>query len=97
MHNYEIWLMPKRHLDNVTHLSGVERHSFAAMLKKVLLKIHALDLPYNYYFHQVIHDEDQHLYLKVVPRGSIWAGVEIGSGVIINPISPEKAAAFYRG
>ena len=47
--------------------------------------------------HQVIHDEDQHLYLKVIPRGSVWAGVEIGSGLIINPVSPEAAARFYRG
>jgi hypothetical protein len=44
----------------------------------------------------VIHDEDQHLYMKVAPRGSVWAGVEIGSGLIINPIAPEEAAKFYR-
>jgi UDPglucose--hexose-1-phosphate uridylyltransferase len=96
MHNYEVWIMPKRHLDNVTNLSLKEQHSFASILKKILLRIRALDLPYNYYFHQVVHDEDQHLYLKVVPRGSVWAGVEIGSGVIINPISPEAAAKFFR-
>jgi hypothetical protein len=45
----------------------------------------------------VINDEDQHLYMKITPRGSIWAGVEIGSGVIINSVSPEDAAEFYRG
>ncbi len=96
MHNYEIWLMPKRHLDNITLLNASERISFAAFLKKILKKINQLDLPYNYYFHQVIHDEDQHLYLKITPRGSVWAGVEIGSGLIINPVSPEEAAKFYR-
>ncbi|MFA6272497.1 MAG: galactose-1-phosphate uridylyltransferase [Patescibacteria group bacterium] len=97
IHNYEIWIMPKRHLDNITVLTSAERISFAKILKKVLLKVAELGLPYNYYFHQVINDEDQHLYLKITPRGSIWAGVEIGSGVIINSVSPEDAAKFYRG
>jgi len=96
IHNYEIWVMPKRHLDNITMLSKEERISFAKILKKILKKINKLGLPYNYYFHQVIHDEDQHLYMKITPRGSVWAGVEIGSGLIINPIAPEEAAKFYR-
>ncbi|MFA6255231.1 MAG: galactose-1-phosphate uridylyltransferase [Patescibacteria group bacterium] len=96
MHNYEIWLMPKRHLDNITFLTPAERLSFAKILKKILKKINQLDLPYNYYFHQVVKDQDQHLYIKITPRGSVWAGVEIGSGLIINPVSPEEAAKFYR-
>ncbi len=96
MHNYEIWILPKRHLDNVTLLTEKERLSWAKILKRVLRKIAALGLPYNFYFHQVIHDEDQHLYMKITPRGSIWAGVEIGSGLIINPISPGEAAKYYR-
>ena len=96
LHNYEVWIMPKRHLDNITVLSNPEKQSFARILKKILLKLGDLGLPYNYYFHQVINDEDQHLYMKITPRGSIWAGVEIGSGVIINSVSPENAAEFYR-
>ena len=97
MHNYELWILPKRHLDNVTLLSAVERLSWAIILKRALKKIVALGLPYNFYFHQVVHDEDQHFYMKITPRGSIWAGVEIGSGLIINPVSPEDAAIYYRG
>ena len=96
MHNYEIWLMPKRHLDNVTLLTAAERLSLAKALKKILHKINLLNLPYNYYFHQVVNDNDQHLYIKITPRGSVWAGVEIGSGLIINPVAPEEAARFYR-
>ena len=96
MHNYEVWLVPKRHLDNIGMLNQSERQSFAEFLKKILKKINLLELPYNYYFHQVIRDTDQHLYMKITPRGSVWAGVEIGSGLIINPVSPEEAAKFYR-
>lgn len=97
LYNYEIWLMPKRHLDNVTNLSPQERASTARILQAIVEKVtHKLNLPYNYYFHQVVHDEDQHLYIKITPRGSVWAGVEIGSGVVVNPVSPEAAAKFYR-
>ncbi len=96
IHNYEVWIMPKRHLDNVMVLNNAEKLSFASALKNTLQKIEKLNLPYNFYFHQVINDQDQHLYMKITPRGSVWAGVEIGSGVIINPIAPEEAAEFYR-
>ncbi len=94
--NYEIWIMPIAHRDNITELTSAERQSFAKILKHILIKISQLTLPYNFYFHQVINDNDQHLYMKVVPRGSVWAGVEIGSGLIINPIDPDDAALFYR-
>jgi UDPglucose--hexose-1-phosphate uridylyltransferase len=96
MFNYETWIMPRRHLDNITDLNKNERLSWAKILKKILKKIGKLDLPYNFYFHQVVNDIDQHLYMKVIPRGSVWAGVEIGSGIVINPITPEEAAGYYR-
>ncbi|MBU0648822.1 galactose-1-phosphate uridylyltransferase [Patescibacteria group bacterium] len=96
MHNYEVWILPRRHVDNITLLTDEERKEWAQVLKKLLKQITRLGLPYNYYFHQVVFDEDQHLYMKIVPRGSVWAGVEIGSGLIINPVAPEDAAQYYR-
>ena len=97
LYNYEIWIMPKRHLDNVTNLNEAELQSFARVLHRIVGKVvHELKLSYNYYFHQVVHDEDQHLYIKITPRGSAWAGVEIGSGIVVNPVTPEAAARFYR-
>src|SRR5690606_7520339 len=74
-------------------LTNTERISIAFILKHLLRKIGDLHLPYNFYFHQVIPDKDQHWYLKVTPRGSVWAGVELRSGLINNPVSPADAAA----
>lgn len=96
IYNYEIWILPYRHLDNITLLNAQERLEWARVLKKILGQITKLGLPYNFYFHQVVNDEDQHLYMKIVPRGSVWAGVEIGSGLVINPVAPEDAAKYYR-
>ncbi len=94
--HYEAWILPKRHLDNITKLNNSEIKSFARALKLILGKLHELGLSYNYFFHQVVSDTDQHFYLKIEPRDSVWAGVELGSGLVINSISPEQAARFYR-
>lgn len=94
--HYEAWVFTKRHLDNITKLNSDEFVSFAKILKKILLKLHFLDLSYNFFMHQVISDNDQHFYFKIQPRDSMWAGIELGSGIVINSVPPEEAAAYYR-
>jgi UDPglucose--hexose-1-phosphate uridylyltransferase len=93
---YEVWLMPKRHQDNIVQTSHVELLSLAGGLSLVLKKLQLLGLAYNICLHQVISAVDQHFVIKIQPRADIWAGVEIGSGLIINPVPPEDAAEFYR-
>jgi len=95
-YHYEAWIFSKRHLDNITKLNKQEFKSFAKVLKKILLKLKALDISFNFFLHQVVSDNDQHFYLKIQPRDSVWAGVELGSGLIINSVAPEAAAKYYR-
>ena len=94
--HYEAWVFTKRHIDNVDEMNKHELKSFSKAMKKILTKLGALDLSYNYFLHQLISNRDQHLYLKIQPRDSIWAGIELGSGLVINSISPEVAAKYYR-
>ena len=96
-YHYEAWIFTKRHLDNITKLNNNEFKSFAKCLKIILTKLQKLDLSFNFFLHQVISDHHQHFYLKIQPRDSVWAGVELGSGLVINSVSPEKAAEYYRG
>lgn len=93
--HYEAWIFSRRHLDNITRLNEDEIKSFAKALKKILWKLHQIGLSYNFFLHQVVSDNEQHFYLKIQPRDSIWAGVELGSGIVINSISPEEAAKYY--
>jgi UDPglucose--hexose-1-phosphate uridylyltransferase len=95
-YHYEAWVFTKRHLDNITLLNDSEFKSFAKVYKIILTKLQALDLSFNCFLHQITSNRDQHFYMKVQPRDSIWAGVELGSGLVINSISPELAAKYYR-
>lgn len=96
-YNFEAWIMPKRHLDNISLLNKAEVESLAKILQKLLEKLRVNNLPYNYYLHQAIRYPHEHLYLRVAPRRDIWAGLELGSRLIVNSVSPEEAADFYRG
>ncbi|MFA6393526.1 MAG: DUF4931 domain-containing protein [Patescibacteria group bacterium] len=96
-YHYEAWIFPKRHLDNVSMLTREEKKSLAECLKKILIKADSLGLAYNFFMHQVVKDSGQHFYIKIQPRDkNVWAGIELGSGLVINSVAPEKAAKFYR-
>lgn len=95
-YHYEAWLFTRRHLDNITLVNPQELKSLAKALKQMLSRLHARGLAYNLFLHQIVSDNNQHFYIKIQPRDSIWAGVELGSGLVINSISPEEAAKFYK-
>lgn len=95
-YHYEVWIFPKRHLDNITLFNNGELKSFAKALKVITKKLQALNVDYNFFLHNVVSNTEQHFYIKVQPRDSVWAGVELGSGLVINSISPEVAAKYYR-
>jgi UDPglucose--hexose-1-phosphate uridylyltransferase len=93
---YEAWLFTKRHIDNITVLTENELISMASAIHFVVAKLKKLGLDYNFFMHQVVSAKDQHFYMKFEPRKDTWAGIELGSGLIVNPVAPEEAALFYR-
>lgn len=95
-YNYEAWILPKRGVDNIAKLTTDERLAMARLLKQLIVRLRSLHLPYNFYLHQNIKDRQEHLYLRVCPRRDVWAGIELGSRLIINTVAPETAARFYR-
>ncbi|OIO08019.1 hypothetical protein COX68_03245 [Candidatus Falkowbacteria bacterium CG_4_10_14_0_2_um_filter_41_15] len=94
--HFEAWIVTKRHIDNIIGLNQNEKRAIAKILKHLALKMQKLNLSFNYFLHNVISDKHQHFYIKIQPRDSIWAGVELGSGLVINSIRPEEAAKYYR-
>lgn len=96
LYNYETWIMPWRRVDNISQLTDVEIREMAALLRHCIRRLNAEGLPYNYYLHQVVGDQFEHLYLRIAPRRDVWAGLELGSRLIVNSVPPEEAALFYR-
>jgi UDPglucose--hexose-1-phosphate uridylyltransferase len=94
---YGAWFIPKRHFGHISELSNGEKVSFAKALKQVLGVLDELGISYNYFLENAVNSSDYHMHMKLSPRPNIWAGLELGTGVIINPIPPEYAAKLYRG
>ncbi len=101
VHPLEFWILPKKHASNILGLTRSEIESFAEILKKSMKALKELvnDPPYNYCFHLSINRATEnyyHWHLEVYPRLSIWAGFEKNTGMYINTIKPETAAAELR-
>ena len=97
----EFWIIPKKHDANPLSLASAEKEAFAKTLKATLKALKDLvnDPPYNYGIHLSINKQAQDCYpwhLEVYPRLAIWAGFEKSTGVYINTVPPETAAAELR-
>lgn len=99
---FHTWILPKRHHSVFPELDEEEIEDLAKILRGVLRKMFVgLDNPdYNF----VIRSQPGppranaffHGYISIVPRVSTSAGFELGSGMFINTVLPEKAAVFLR-
>ena len=94
----EFWIMPKKHSSNLLTLTQTEIESFAKILKSSLRGVKDLvnDPPYNFGIHLALEkstEEYYHWHLEVYPQLSIWAGFEKNTGMHINTVRPETAAA----
>jgi UDPglucose--hexose-1-phosphate uridylyltransferase len=94
---YGAWFLPKRHIRFLSELSRVEKESMAIAMKVLLTKLDEFGIAYNYFIENAVNQEDYHMNIKLTPRPNVWGGLEMGTGIVINPIAPELAAKFYRG
>jgi len=99
---FEVIISPKRHLSYFEEISEEEKWSLAEAFKVVLYKLYKglNDPAYNFYLHTapcVAKAYPQyHWHWTILPKTSVWAGFEIGTGMEISTIEPEKAAAYLR-
>jgi UDPglucose--hexose-1-phosphate uridylyltransferase len=96
---YETWVLPGRHASGFETLTDGEALALARTLKQVLSAIDAVlaEPAYNLFVHTaplrsapLAH---YHWHVEIIPRTARAAGFEWGSGVFINAIPPETAAA----
>ncbi len=94
--HYEIWIFPKHHINSITRMDNNMLWHMAEILKKVLVKLKEMNVPYNFFLHYH-NDPAYHFHIEICPRQAIWAGYELGTDACINSVTPEEAAKFYRG
>jgi UDPglucose--hexose-1-phosphate uridylyltransferase len=99
---FEIWVVPRRHDSDFARASDADIAATGEALRHVLAQL-AVSLdgpPYNLVLHssplkeQV--DATYHWHWEIHPRLREIAGLELGTGLPVNPVSPEDAVDELR-
>lgn len=99
---YETWIVPRDHSEHFGAITDRQIHDLAAVLQRFTnIVIECLGDPsYNLVINtapvNVEYQPGYHWYIELTPRLLVNAAVEIASGVYINPVAPELAAAMLR-
>ena len=94
----EMWVVPKIHAPSFAALPDGDLDGLAEALldAAVRLRDRLGDPDFNYAVHSPASDEQgaphQHWYVQISPRTATLAGVELATGLRINPESPEETA-----
>jgi UDPglucose--hexose-1-phosphate uridylyltransferase len=110
MYPYGLVIAPVAHEPDLPSLTSTSRHDLAAVLVDVLARLDGMwerPVPYMLWFHQRPFDGGSwpaahvHVEIAVPERGPgllrFVAAGELGSGLYVNPVEPEAAAAALRG
>lgn len=99
---FETWVLPKRHVASFGLMEIDLVKELGRCLKRQLGKIFKLlgNPDYNIVVHSApVGDERKdyfHWHLRIIPRLTMMAGFEIGSGIFINTALPEETASAIR-
>ena len=97
---YEMLALPKAHEGHITDAKPGDLVAVGRALRDCLDKLRTRvdDLAYNLVFHTLPHhhDDEFHWHVHVLPRVASVVGFEQGTGVLINIVAPEDAAATLR-
>jgi galactose-1-phosphate uridylyltransferase len=93
---FELWVVPRHHEADFGLATDEQLTSAAEALQKVIRLLDVLDgPPYNLVLHTApLHEsvrETYHWHWEIHPRLRDIAGLELGTGLPVNPISPEGA------
>lgn len=100
---FELGVFPKRHAPRFEDSSDRDLDGVAETLQYSLRAVkRALHDPdYNFFIHTApLRDKNRymhyHWHIEVLPKLSKFAGFELGTGLEINPVDPDKAARMLR-
>ena len=100
---FEVRIFPKRRTPDFAGATNRELADAGDAVRRVLkaLKTRLGNPSFNFFFHTA-HCEDRvcqehyHWHIEILPKVSIWAGFEVGTGIEISTVDPKDAAAMLR-
>ena len=102
---WEVHILPLAHHSDFATTPAGDFADLARVLRRTMARLDAVlgGAQYNYFLHSVPHASSgadcgasYHWHLEICPRTSIPTGFELGSGLYVNTVSPEAAAARLR-
>ena len=100
---YEVRVFPNEHSAYFEETGEAGISSLSEIFQEVLVSFYKNleNPPYNFYLHTAPIDGDRypeyHWHFEILPKTEIGAGFEMGTGIEISTIEPEKAAEMLRG
>lgn len=98
----ETWVIGKDHESQFEETSKAKLKDLADAVDEVVVSLNrnVPNIPLNFWIHTLPTTLDEsasyHWHLEIVPRVARYGGYELGSDVVIDVMSPEKAAEYLR-
>ena len=99
---FEVWILPKTHFSSFVDLREESYRLLAEIFSETLKRLEKSlgKAPYNFILHTAPIREPEipyyHWHFEIMPKLTLMAGFEWGSGFFINPTPPEDAAQFLK-
>lgn len=93
---YQQWLIPRRHVPEISAFSEAEIADAAALLRDSSRAMLRLSESYNWLFLNFRAAPAAHAYIELFPRMAQIAGLELSTGTFVEIIDPIAAAARLR-
>jgi UDPglucose--hexose-1-phosphate uridylyltransferase len=102
---WEVHILPLTHQSDFLAAPAEDFADLARVMRRTMARLDAVlgGAQYNYFLHSVPHapafgncGPSYHWHIEICPRTSIPTGFELGSGLFVNTVSPEVAAARLR-
>ena len=104
-YEWEVHILPLHHQSNFLDTAQDDLDDLAKVMQRTMARLDAVigGAQYNFFLHSLPQATEfqsnaasYHWHLEICPRTSIPTGFELGSGLFVNTISPEKAAEQLR-
>lgn len=100
---FEIRIFPKKHLPFFENTGEVELSGAAEALWRAvkMMKSRLKDPDYNFFIHTAPMRNKKrygsyHWHIEILPKITVDAGFELGTGIEINPVDPDNAAKILK-